>query len=104
MPTFFLSAMNRLAHFSATLPKVNELLFEGQQQGGIGQGVSQALFEEVRYDPATKPGVSNLLTVLAVATGSEPDAVLDQHHPLAIRPLRVALDAQHPAGSRPSRH
>jgi tryptophanyl-tRNA synthetase len=28
---------------------------------------------EVRYDPETKPGVSNLLELLAVATGSTPD-------------------------------
>ncbi|CAN5678283.1 tryptophan--tRNA ligase [soil metagenome] len=27
---------------------------------------------EVRYDPATKPGVSNLLVLLAVATGKDP--------------------------------
>jgi tryptophanyl-tRNA synthetase len=28
---------------------------------------------EVRYDPATKPGVSNLLEILAAATGDKPD-------------------------------
>ena len=28
---------------------------------------------EVRYDPDTKPGVSNLLTVLAAATGGQPE-------------------------------
>ncbi|GAC1317191.1 MAG: tryptophan--tRNA ligase [Acidimicrobiales bacterium] len=30
---------------------------------------------EVRYDPGTKPGVSNLLELLAVTTGSQPDEV-----------------------------
>ncbi len=30
---------------------------------------------EVRYDPETKPGVSNLLTILAAATGSTPEEV-----------------------------
>ena len=30
---------------------------------------------EVRYEPATKPGVSNLLELLAVATDSKPDVV-----------------------------
>ena len=29
---------------------------------------------EVRYDPATKPGVSNLLSILAACTGQTPDA------------------------------
>jgi tryptophanyl-tRNA synthetase len=30
---------------------------------------------EMRYDPEKKPGLSNLLTLMAVATGSTPDAV-----------------------------
>ena len=30
---------------------------------------------EVRYDPATKPGVSNLLEILGAATGQKPDAL-----------------------------
>ncbi len=30
---------------------------------------------EVRFDPQAKPGVSNLLTILAAATGTEPEAV-----------------------------
>ncbi|HEX2700165.1 MAG TPA: tryptophan--tRNA ligase [Acidimicrobiales bacterium] len=30
---------------------------------------------EVRYDPEAKPGVSNLLTILAAATGAEPETV-----------------------------
>ncbi len=38
---------------------VNPLIFEGQQQGGIGQGLSQALFEEVRYDEAGNPQTAN---------------------------------------------
>ena len=31
----------------------------------------------VRYDPASKPGVSNLLDILAVVTGQDPHAVAD---------------------------
>jgi tryptophanyl-tRNA synthetase len=30
---------------------------------------------EVRYDPEAKPGVSNLLTILAAATGDDPESV-----------------------------
>lgn len=34
---------------------------------------------EVRYDPAAKPGVSNLLSILAAATGGDPRALADQY-------------------------
>jgi tryptophanyl-tRNA synthetase len=34
---------------------------------------------EVRFDPATKPGVSNLLDILAVSTGSTPQALADKY-------------------------
>ncbi|HKY15163.1 MAG TPA: tryptophan--tRNA ligase [Microthrixaceae bacterium] len=34
---------------------------------------------EVRYDPEAKPGVSNLLSILAAATGSDPTAVAADH-------------------------
>jgi tryptophanyl-tRNA synthetase len=34
---------------------------------------------EVRYDPATKPGVSNLLELLAIATGETPEATAKQY-------------------------
>ncbi len=40
---------------------VNPLIFEGQQQGGVGQGVSQALFEEFVYDEAGNPVTSNFM-------------------------------------------
>jgi tryptophanyl-tRNA synthetase len=34
---------------------------------------------EVRYDPVAKPGVSNLLSLLAVATGGEPAALAERY-------------------------
>jgi tryptophanyl-tRNA synthetase len=34
---------------------------------------------EVRYDPATKPGVSNLLSILAAATDGSPEKLADQY-------------------------
>ena len=40
---------------------VNPLLVAGQQHGGIGQGVAQALFEEVRYDEDGNPITANLM-------------------------------------------
>ena len=40
---------------------VNPLLVAGQQHGGIGQGVAQALYEEVRYDADGNPITANLM-------------------------------------------
>jgi tryptophanyl-tRNA synthetase len=34
---------------------------------------------EVRYDPAEKPGVSNLLSILAAATGEDPKVLADRY-------------------------
>ena len=34
---------------------------------------------EVRFDPVEKPGVSNLLSILAAATGEEPKALADRY-------------------------
>jgi len=38
---------------------INRLLVEGQQHGGIGSGVGQALFEEIRFDDDANPITSN---------------------------------------------
>jgi tryptophanyl-tRNA synthetase len=70
---------------------------------------------EVRYDPEAKPGVSNLLSILAAATDADPEALADkytQYGPLKadaaeavielVRPLqeRFAALAADPAGTR----
>ena len=34
---------------------------------------------EIRYDPERKPGVSNLLTILAVSTGRTPEALAEEY-------------------------
>lgn len=39
---------------------LNPLIVTGQQHGGIAQGISQALYEEVRYDSWGNPVTSNL--------------------------------------------
>ena len=38
---------------------LNPLIAEGQRQGGIAQGVAQALFEEIRFDEDGNPVTSN---------------------------------------------
>jgi carbon-monoxide dehydrogenase large subunit len=41
---------------------LNPVLVRGQQHGGLGQGVAQALLEEVRYDESGNPVTSTLAT------------------------------------------
>ena len=41
---------------------LNPLLVDGQVGGGLGQGIAQALYEEVRYDDAGNPATGNLST------------------------------------------
>jgi carbon-monoxide dehydrogenase large subunit len=41
---------------------LNPALVRGQQHGGLGQGIAQALFEEVRYDETGNPVTSTLAT------------------------------------------
>jgi carbon-monoxide dehydrogenase large subunit len=41
---------------------LNPVLVRGQQHGGLGQGIAQALFEEVRYDESGNPVTSTLAT------------------------------------------
>ena len=41
---------------------LNPALVQGQQHGGLGQGVAQALFEEVLYDESGNPVTSTLAT------------------------------------------
>lgn len=50
---------------------INPLLAEGQVHGGVAQGIAQALFEQVQYEPASgQPITSNLLDYL-VPSGAD---------------------------------
>ena len=55
---------------------------------GVAKKIKRAVTDtdnEVRYDVAAKPGVSNLLSILAAATGGDPEALADgytQYGPL----------------------
>jgi tryptophanyl-tRNA synthetase len=58
---------------------------------------------EVRYDPATKPGVSNLLELLAVTTGRSPDAVAEgysQYGPLKTDTAEAVVEFLRPLQAR----
>ena len=51
---------------------INPLLAQGQQHGGIAQGVAQALWEEMVYADDGQPVTSTLLDYLAPSTGELP--------------------------------
>ncbi len=58
---------------------------------------------EVRYDVAAKPGVSNLLAILAACTGREPDAVAasyDQYGPLKADTAAAVIEVLRPIQQR----
>lgn len=58
---------------------------------------------EVRYDPESKPGVSNLLSILAAATGREPAAVAEdyrQYGPLKADTADAVVEVLRPIQER----
>jgi tryptophanyl-tRNA synthetase len=58
---------------------------------------------EVRYDPATKPGVSNLLGILAAATDGDPVALAEQYTqygPLKADAAAAVIEALRPVQAR----
>jgi len=58
---------------------------------------------DVRFDPATKPGVSNLLAILAVATDSDPDTVAKgfaQYGPLKTAAAEALVEMLRPIQER----
>ena len=64
---------------------VNELIFEGQQQGGVGQGVSQALYEEFAFDDEGNPITGNLMDY-ALPSAAEFSS-FEVHHTVTPTPL-----------------
>ena len=58
---------------------------------------------EVRYEPASKPGVSNLLSILASATGGDPVALADgyeQYGPLKADTAAAVIELLRPIQER----
>lgn len=52
---------------------INPLLVEGQIHGGVAQGVGQALFEEVLFDPDGNPRTGSLLDYAIPSIGEIPE-------------------------------
>ena len=58
---------------------INPLIVEGQLHGGIAQGIAQALYEEVAYDPETGQLMTGSLIDYLVPTANEiPTPMLDR--------------------------
>ena len=58
---------------------------------------------EVRFDPATKPGVSNLLSILAAATGGDPEELAGrytQYGPLKSDAAEAVIELLRPLQAR----
>ena len=51
---------------------VNPMLTRGQVQGGLAQGIGQALQERIAYDPEIGPAAQRLLHGLRAAAGGRP--------------------------------
>jgi carbon-monoxide dehydrogenase large subunit len=51
---------------------INPVVVEGQQHGGIAQGVAQALFEHITYDELGNPLANSLMTYLVPAAADLP--------------------------------
>jgi carbon-monoxide dehydrogenase large subunit len=67
---------------------LNPMLVEGQVHGGLGQGIAQALFEEVVYDELGTPLTSNLSTYLIPAATELPPFVTGRSEtPTPLNPL-----------------
>jgi aerobic carbon-monoxide dehydrogenase large subunit len=70
---------------------INPLLAEGQIHGGIGQGVGQALLEEVLFDASGNPLTSSLLDYQIPSAGEIPDLITastvtpSPHNPLGAK-------------------
>ncbi len=57
---------------------VNPLLFEGQQHGGIAQGIGQALYEGILYDPEGQNRTASLLEYALPKADQMPP--MEPHH------------------------
>ena len=69
---------------------LNPILVRGQQHGGLGQGIAQALFEEVRYDEGGNPVTSTLATYQMPSAADLPSfEVANTETPTHLNPLGV---------------
>ncbi|MGI9602516.1 MAG: tryptophan--tRNA ligase [Acidimicrobiales bacterium] len=74
--------------------------------GAIEKKIKRAVTDndgDVRYDVATKPGVSNLLSILGAVTGDQPESLADQYEqygPLKVDTAAAVCDLLSPIQAR----
>ena len=85
---------------------VDPLLVAGQQHGGIGQGVAQALYEEVRYDSDGNPITANLMDYAVPSAAELPSyEVFNTETPSPHNPLGAkGIGESATLGSTPAVH
>jgi carbon-monoxide dehydrogenase large subunit len=85
---------------------LNPVLVRGQQHGGIGQGIAQALFEEVRYDDGGTPLTSTLATYTIPSAADLPSfEVATTETPTSLNPLGAkGIGESGAIGSTPAVH
>jgi tryptophanyl-tRNA synthetase len=89
---------------SADSPQGTVLLLD--EPAAIERKIKRAVTDtdgEVRFDPAAKPGVSNLLTILAAATGDDPRRLADrydQYGPLKADTAAAVVEVLRPVQAR----
>ncbi|MCS6788494.1 MAG: molybdopterin-dependent oxidoreductase, partial [Aigarchaeota archaeon] len=75
---------------------INPMIVEGQIQGGIAQGLAQALYEEAFYDSSGNLLTSSLNDYLVPTAVEMPDVVSDStvtpspHNPLGVKGIGEA--------------
>ena len=85
---------------------VNPMLLAGQVHGGVAQGVAQALYEEVRYDPDGNPITSNLADYTMISADLLPQIErIPMETPTPVNPLGAkGIGESGTIGSTPAVH
>jgi carbon-monoxide dehydrogenase large subunit len=82
------AVVDRIITLDDAGPIVNPLLAEGQRHGGIAQGISQALLEEVVYDPEGNPLTATFADYAFPSAAELPSfTLLDMATPTNLNPL-----------------
>ncbi len=70
---------------------INPMLLEGQIHGGVAQGIGQALFEQIRYDPETGQLLTGSFMDYAMPRADDLCSFVSETHPVptALNPLGV---------------
>jgi carbon-monoxide dehydrogenase large subunit len=80
--------VDRIVTLDDAGPIVNPLLAEGQRHGGIAQGISQALLEEVVYDADGNPLTATFADYAFPSAAELPSfTLLDMATPTTLNPL-----------------